>query len=359
MILGDCIIVRYGDLLGNPAWWLTVIDGGYGDDGKRAAEHIRQWYGKNTFVNLLISTHPDGDHCNGTCGLLDNIDVKSIWMHKPWEHGDTVKQLFQAGPKITSTKINDKLKRALEAAHDLAELAAKKKIPITEPFTGLRDPTGRFTVCGPTKTYYQLLVSQFDCLGNGSIADVLAYYLKSGVAAAKDVVASVTEDWYNDGIHDNPKPISPQNNSSVITLFQSDGRNVLFTADAVIPALTGAADWLQAQGFDFNALTLIQVPHHGSRRNVGPTILDRLLGLRLLQPYQDKDVKRHAFVSAPKDGGPKHPSKRVMNAFRRRGVPVTRDEKGSVIRFDFQAPDRGWQAVPSQPFFSSVEAIDE
>lgn len=356
---GDCIVIRHGDLLATGGWYLTVIDGGYADDGKEAAEHIRKWYGKDAFVNLLISTHPDGDHCNGMCGLLENIDVKSIWMHKPWEHGDVVKQLFQAGPKITSTKIGEKLKKALESAHDLSELARKKNIPVTEPFTGLKDPTGKFLVCGPTKAYYQTLVSQFDCLGSGSIATALAYYLKSGVAAAKDVVASVSEDWYTDGIHDDPKPISPQNNSSVITLFQSDGRNFLFTGDAGIPALTGAADWLQAQGFDFNTLTLVQVPHHGSRRNVGPTILDRLVGKRLPQPYQERDLKRRAFVSAAKDGGPKHPSKRVMNAFRRRGAPVTRDEKGIAIRFDFQAPDRGWTAIPSQPFFSSVEAVEE
>ena len=356
---GDCIVIRHGSLVNPENWFITVIDGGYAEDGKKAAEHIRQWYGKTAYVNLLISTHPDADHCNGITSLLENIDVKSIWMHKPWEHGDVVKQLFQSGSQITSTTINDKLRKSLEAAHDVAELAAKKYIPVTEPFTGLTDPTGRFVVCGPTKAYYQTLVSQFDCLGSGSLAAAVAALLKSGISAAKDVVAAVAEDWYTDGIHDDPKPISPQNNSSVITLFRSDGRNFLFTADAGIPALTNAADWLEAQGFDFNSLSLVQVPHHGSRRNVGPTILDRLLGPRLAQPYDDTQRKRNAFVSAAKDGGPKHPSKRVMNAFRRRGAPVTRDETGITIRFDFEAPDRGWKSISAQQFFPSVEGVDE
>src|SRR5258705_10481505 len=84
---GDLIFIRHGDLLGTGGWYLTVIDAGYADDGKKAAEHIRKWYGNAAYVNLLISTHPDADHCNGVMSLLENIDVKSIWMHKPWEHG--------------------------------------------------------------------------------------------------------------------------------------------------------------------------------------------------------------------------------------------------------------------------------
>jgi len=33
-----------------------------------------------------------------------------------------------------------------------------------------------------------------------------------------------------------------------------------------------------ACGFPMQQFTFVQIPHHGSRRNVGPTVLNRLLG---------------------------------------------------------------------------------
>src|SRR5690606_38940828 len=109
-----------------------------------------------------------------------------------------------------------------------------------------------------------------------------------------------------------------ENNSSTILLLRVDGQSALFTADAGIPALTQAIELLQIAGFEFSNLNFIQVPHHGSRRNVGPSILDWILGPRL--PIDS--VLKVAFVSAPKNGAPKHPAKKVVNAFRRRGAPV-------------------------------------
>jgi hypothetical protein len=71
------------------------------------------------------------------------------------------------------------------------------------------------------------------------------------------------------------------------------------------------ADYLKIplQSFKF-----VQIPHHGSKRNVGPAILNRLIG----SPVAQGTNKFTAFVSVPKKGEPKHPSKRVTNAFMRR-----------------------------------------
>ena len=61
-------------------------------------------------------------------------------------------------------------------------------------------------------------------------------------------------------------------------LFQHGNDCILFTADAGVPALEQAIGQLEVIGFDFNRLRIVQVPHHGSKRNVGPKILDRILG---------------------------------------------------------------------------------
>ena len=54
----------------------------------------------------------------------------------------------------------------------------------------------------------------------------------------------------------------------------------MFTGDAGQPALRAAAQRLEAMGHvpDVWPLRFVQASHHGSRRNVGPTVLDRLLG---------------------------------------------------------------------------------
>ena len=142
---------------------------------------------------------------------------------------------------------------------------------------------------------------------------------------------------------------SAENNSSVITLLRVDGQALLFTADAGIPALANALDLLEASSFDFSTLKFVQVPHHGSQHNIGPTVLNRLLG--------DKNLRgtttRTAFVSAAADGAPHHPAKKVMNAFRRRGAPVHATQ-GKQKLHHFEGLDRGWSDSMALPFYTEV-----
>ena len=61
------------------------------------------------------------------------------------------------------------------------------------------------------------------------------------------------------------KEVTPRNNSSMITLLRVDGRRMLFTADAGMPALERAWDTAEEMGIA-DVPTFSQVPHHGSRR---------------------------------------------------------------------------------------------
>src|SRR5207245_1804863 len=123
-----------------------------------------------------------------------------------------------------------------------------------------------------------------------------------------------------------------------------------FTADAGIPALTQAAQYMDGNGVNRGAIEFIQVPHHGSRRNVGPTILNRLLG-----PIQAVEKRtRTAFVSVAKEAGPKHPSKRVTNAFRRRGAPVHATQGQGKYHYH-DSPDRGWVSSEPLPLYTNFE----
>ncbi|HLE17462.1 MAG TPA: hypothetical protein VI728_04160, partial [Syntrophales bacterium] len=88
----------------------------------------------------------------------------------------------------------------------------------------------------------------------------------------------------------------------------------------------------------------------GSQRNIGPSLLDILIGPKLAQ---EKKVKT-AFLSVSPDGSPKHPAKKVTNAFLRRGAPVHATSGQAKCHFE-RAPDRGWIKSTALPFYQEVE----
>ncbi|MCA6115194.1 hypothetical protein J6524_09805 [Bradyrhizobium sp. WSM 1738] len=70
-----------------------------------------------------------------------------------------------------------------------------------------------------------------------------------------------------------------ENGSSVVLYGQIDGRNIFLTADAGLKALGVAVSYGNAIGLQFGtALNVFRVPHHGSRSNISPTLLNRIVG---------------------------------------------------------------------------------
>src|SRR4029077_11701446 len=98
-------------------------------------------------------------------------------------------------------------------------------------------------------------------------------------------------------------------------------------------------------------LTGIQIPHHGSKRNVGPNILDRIVGPKLMA----QNLTKSAIVSAAPDGAPKHPSKRVVNAFMRRGANVLATQGKAICHRSPDAPNRGWFNAEPLPFYEQFD----
>ena len=152
---------------------------------------------------------------------------------------------------------------------------------------------------------------------------------------------------------------SAENNSSTVLFFdyhdEERGDRVLLTADAGIEALERSADFLE--GADWFSqppfpLTKLQLPHHGSKQNVGPSILNRLAvtwngGERLPDTWQ-------AYISCPRESN-KHPSGQVVNAADRRGGSVYLTQ-GKSLWSHHNAPVReGWVAVNPVGFMSEYD----
>ena len=345
---GDAIALRWGNLHGDRnEQKIALIDGGFQNTGQNVVDHIKDSYG-TTLVDAVVSTHPDQDHVNGLHVVLDELTVNELWIHKPWEHNQGLAEKFLDG-RVTDESIGRRLKESLDTAAGLVAKAESKDIHIVEPFLGISlYDQEEFRVLGPTRQYYESLIPEFDGMpqARATITSLLAEITGSVARAMKRFNST----WGIDALDDDDTT-SAKNNSSAITLLTVEGRYLLFTGDAGITALTPAADELDAIRNDVE-LRLIQIPHHGSRRNVGPTILNRLIG----RPVQQGEKRTtRAFASTAKKGEPKHPRKAVMNAFTHRGVNAIAT-RGRNILYSHDAPHRDdWSAVTADDYYWDYE----
>lgn len=353
---GDAICLRYSSDNGN-TWIVGVIDGGTQDSGKALCGHIRKYYGTET-IDFLVCTHPDQDHASGLAVVLEEMSVNKILMHCPWDYVDCFFDSVNDG-RVTKESLIRRLKEGHPYAYKVYEIAINKTIPIHHAFS---DNNGHGIPClyiaGPSSEFYLDQIINFR-----SITDVTEDtrsdqdFLAGLAEAARKAVNWVAETWDEEKLVDpDDDATSSENNSSVILLFDFDGKKHLFVADAGVPALDEAASKIEEFGYPLQDFSFVQAPHHGSKRNIGPTILDRLVGC---QKPKDSDPIFTTFISAAKEGNPKHPNKRVINAFIRRGGKVIATQGSAKCHFSTGTPDReGWSTADPLPFYDEIEDDD-
>jgi beta-lactamase superfamily II metal-dependent hydrolase len=325
---GDAIALR---VFHQGRWIVVIVDGGFWDSGIELAKHVNQWY-ETDHVDLVISTHPDEDHINGLTPVLELLDVDELFIHRPLLHRTDVSSWCP------------------DPIDDLLQVARRRGTAVTEPFTGVTRFGGLLTVVGPTQEYYETLLDE------ARLGAVQAAAASRGIGAAAGVALrklanEVVEHLPIETLTDFGET-TERNNSSVITLLTVGDQRLLLTGDAGIPALTNAADYMDTLSSWALPLTLFHAPHHGSRRNVGPTILDRLLG------SSNGAARGEAVVSASL-AAPKHPSPKVTNAILRRGYPVYTTEQAHVLFPDGRPMRQGWStATPLPPMSEGSEEDD-
>ena len=337
---GDAIVVRFGDLSGPvEEQYVVVVDGGFSDKGDAVVKHVREIVGRER-VDLVISTHPDQDHVAGLCRVVEQLEVGELWMHLPWDHTDDIAKMFHDG-RVTDNSVSEKLKNELNGVRSLANLATARGVPIREPFSGVEAFGGVIRVLGPSIEFYEELLTDFRSAPDAAERGILAKL--AGVSTR------VAETFGFETLRDGGKT-SAENRTSVITLFDFGDERAMLTGDAGIDSLELAAEQLESLGLA-GQLNFIQVPHHGSKHNVGPTILDRIIG-----PKIDSDAPRMvAYVSAAKEGAPKHPSTQVANAFLRRGAHVYATQGVALCHRENSPLRQGWISATRLPFYPEVD----
>jgi len=289
---GDAIVARF-DRPDTGERVHLVVDAGYDGDGRRLVlAQLLEWGADR--IDLAVLTHPDPDHVGGMIEVLEALPVGELWAHRPALHGDR------------RTKASGRVER-------LVAVAAGRGVPVVEPWTGARAFGGALRVLGPDRAYYEgLLAGGAPVVDRGPLVGAMRWLWE------RLTLVSPRELRFSD-----EEGVSRWNNAATVLRLSLPGLEAVLTADTGVPALGRAWD-----GAPFD---VIQVPHHGSKRNASSALLDRVLGPTGRPPTWT------AVVSvAPRSL--KHPSPRVLRAWARRGCLIRATAGDAVV---FGAPADG------------------
>lgn len=313
---GDAILVNVADA-DTGVQRRIIIDGGFAATGDTVIKRFRTWYDTD-HVDLVISTHPDTDHLNGLLTVIETLDVDELMMHLPWNHNGDANQLGNY--------------EKIEAVYDAA---VERGIRITEPFTGTERFGGAVRILGPSISFYEArLLEAIDEATSGTAAERMAKSkLSVLLAAGTDLLERVLNYFPTETLTDTDDT-GPRNQMSAITLIREGERRMMLTGDAGISAIAAAADDYEAAvgSFAVKPLSFFQAPHHGSKHNLGPTILDRVIGTE-----SSPHGPLASFVSSAK-ASKKHPSPKVTNALGRRGARVITTEGQNIHHGESDRP---------------------
>ncbi len=337
---GDAICVRYGN--DTDGYYLHLVDGGFSDTAETIVSHIRKHYGQNYRINHLVLSHADSDHAAGLVGVLKNIKVDNLWMNRPWLYAAQVLPHFQGNYSVQG--LVERMREMNATLVQLEELALAQGTKVREVFQG--SIVGAFRVFAPSRQRY---IDAIPDLGRTptSYRETRAGALFKGlVEAAK---AWIDEQWDLETLSNSPESTTASNETAVVQHAIIDGNSILLTSDVGPAGLDEAADFAASLGL-LRPPNFVQVPHHGSRRNVTPLVLNRWLGGKMA-----KDSVYGTAVCSVGSEQPDYPRGQVKNAFQRRGYPVHATRGGTKSYYSGRELRPGWSESVPEPFATRIE----
>lgn len=292
---GDAILIELFDERDNP--FVILIDGGYKDTGEKICQHIIAKY-NDPVIHLMVNTHPDIDHTSGLKSILENddIEVKKIVMNRPWKDAGLKPEHFKDG-RITENSLAARLRDAFAMADDIEDIANEKKIPICRAFQGDNLVPDVLTVLAPTKKSYRNFL-----LASGKSPDTYVDELNKKSYQKVELEEETYDEsgiiqWFDE------EETSEVNQTSLVLSLQIGEEHFLLTGDVGKATLTNALDFYENLhwGNSSHDFTVVQLPHHGSRKNINPDILNRF-------------SPTNYIISCPPNGMKEgHPSRRLIN----------------------------------------------
>ena len=361
----DAICLRWKTgiaLNGMPIYKVGVIDGGFEAHGNAMIAHMNQYYfddaegvksKEKKTIDFVVVTHPDQDHAIGLKQVLKAFDVKKIYMNRPWLYVDELFDKVNDG-RITKQSLRERLRNNYETIADIENIAEENKIPIYEAFEGTY-VENEILILSPEKQFYLDLLVESEKTPLQEQAAFNQDGLFGRIAnAVKAYIVNKFEDWDIETLRENEET-SAENETSVVLRGLVEGDGFLLTGDAGIRALNKGIDYMEQIGEDvISEISFYQIPHHGGRHNVSPSLLDRMVGQRV-----KKGATRNKTAYASVAEGSDHPLKMVTNAYIRRGVSTYETNGNTICHHCGQMPKRGWTQLKMIEFADYVEEWDD
>jgi beta-lactamase superfamily II metal-dependent hydrolase len=342
---GDAITIRYTQ---NGLTYIHVVDGGFSEMGPKIEQHLREYYTTQKYIDHVLLTHPDSDHANGLRYVLENCDVRALWMNRPWLYAQDLLPRFA---RFTSVEnLRTRLRECYPTVVELESIADRRGIPIFEVFQG--SMIGAFRVMAPSRSRFLDLVVDSERTPEAAAdeAERVQSIFERALRVAKAAVAYIRAAWGEEVF--SPNATSRENEMSVVQFIEFAGTKFLLTGDAGREALSEVVGYAPYVGLALPGIDRFQVPHHGSRRNVSTEVLDAILGPRL--PGATTQYKFQAIISSAKEDEA-HPRKAVVRAMHHRGGYVVATE-GISIRSVVNAPPRlDYSPIAPLPYYEEQE----
>ena len=283
----DAIIIRHFQIEdGVEKSYVIVIDAGKEGDGNKIAKHLKDFYG-NKHINLAICTHPDSDHKDGFCDLIDdkNVSIDEFWLTDPADFLTVEDIKYYKNEENARRAVREIWNKSTDASRNLINEVLDKCGHVYTVKSGDSHSFLPLTVIAPDQNFYSEIVKEMVAkkgVKTYDKSDTTPYDENAKVDddEAKSVIDKCTDD-------------SPTNASSIVILYEpGDGMKFLFAGDATQEALQLAIGTYHIGNIDF-----LKVPHHGSKNNLTTPIIE------LLKP-------KKSYITA--SGTSKHPSSAIV-----------------------------------------------
>jgi len=288
---------------------IIFVDGGKTGNGKDVIEHYNNFIKPNINnpVLIIVNSHPHADHINGLLEIVEHFEnqISYAIYNDPLKHISTEREQEILDHYDEDPDINH-LYEVFEKVKKLNDLCSKYSIKRIDAFSDL-DYGGLFQILSPSRAFYKEKVDFFTNVANLKQND----YTKKGGAEVNEEVEGLKPCE----IVDEKNDASPENlTSSIIEFTSSNGKKYLLTGDCGVDSFNSAEE----NGFTLNGYEAVQLPHHGSRRNVNSTWLYKL---------------SPEFFVASADGSKKHPRKAVISCIKKNieGCKVYSTHRGGTL----------------------------
>lgn len=341
----DAIAFRYRSS-SERRWIVCIFDGGTSEIGDELSSHIDKYYLKDLpkEIDMVFCSHPDLDHAAGLVNILKNYSVKNLVMNRPWLYLDELYEKVKDG-RITKKSLERTLREKYKFIDELESLANKQKnCQIIPGLTGSKlFPS--MSIVSPSREFY------IQCLIDSEKTPAMG--LVNGVKSMQSSTMFRHTCFGQDDIREG-ETTSPENESSIVLRVLPDKEQpFVLLGDVGCKGLAAAIEFADKNNISLNQCSFFQIPHHGGRHNVSPSLLDRLIGPKMVGRPKPFKV---AFVSVGKDST--HPRKCVTNAFINRGCNVYVSKEVTLCHHSGEGFDRGWIAAKAEPFSNKVESWD-